>query len=306
LLGSIITSACTSNSPPAEVPPQAPAEAPAASEPVATEAIDDGLGGRLFDRFYEGKNFSPDDKKTPGVADGKGGPLSNGTLPLVDGTPLLNDGGHDYRLKNFFGWDLRGSDGTYGPRYQNKSYVVPVNLLDPARSPEAIAALLSKGEGKLPAYAGVLSPEEVDEIVQFVVGIREGRLPGPDQVWTLSEGTPGNYRLKSGADPERGKKIFAERCSKCHGSDATELLFDDGEFSLGSHSRQKAYEDWFKILNGQPGTTMKRFVTGSGAEMGQQILDILAALCDTKAFPLGKATGSDVAPGDPRCGDYLK
>jgi mono/diheme cytochrome c family protein len=275
------------------------------SEPVTAE-VDDGLGGRLFDRFYEGKEFSPDDKKTPGVADGKGGPLSNGTLVLADGTPLLNDAGHDYRLKNFFGWDLRGSDGTYGPRYQNKSYVLPVNLLDPTRTPEALSALLAKGEGKLPGYASVLSAEEIDEIVQLAVGMRDGRLPGPDQVWTLSEGTPGNYRLRPGADAERGKKLFAERCSKCHGSDGTKLLFDDGEFSLGSHSRQKAYEDWFKILNGQPGTEMKRFVTGTGAEMGQQILDILAALCDTKAFPLGNAKGSDAPAGDPRCGDYLK
>ncbi len=272
---------------------------------AAEPATDDGRGGRLIDRFHD-ETFTPDDKKTPQLADGRGGPFGNGTLPLADGSPLLNDAGHDYRLKNFFGWDLRGSDGIYGPKYLNKKYVQSWSLLGTTKSAQELTDALTRGEGTLPAYGGVLPENDIQAIVSFVMGIREGRLPGPESVWALSEGTPGNYRLNAGADPERGKKLYAERCSGCHGDDGTQMLFDDGEFSLGSHARQKAYEDWFKILNGQPGTKMTRLVDGDATEMGKQVLDILAALCDTKAFPQGKATGGDVAPGDVRCGSYLK
>lgn len=310
-----LLAACAGPTPSAEAPtateptpPATPHEAPleAAAPPPPAYTADDGHGGRLFDRFFDSATFTPDSKKTPGVADGKGGPFGDGTLPLADGKPLLNDAGHDYRLKNFFGWDLRGAEGIYGARYQNKSTALAINLLDTTRSLEELTLTLKNGEGTLPAYGAVLASQDLDAVVHFVRGIREGHLPGPDRIWTLSEGTPGNYRLNAGADPARGKQLFADQCSGCHGDSGTRILFDDDEYSLGTHARQKAYEDWFKILAGQPGTSMKRFVDGTGEQMGQQILDLLAALCDRAAFPKGSAKGADVAPGDPRCGEYLK
>lgn len=269
--------------------------------------VDDALGGRLYDRFYDGEGFSPDRSSSPGNADGQGGPFGNGTLPGRDGQPLLNDAGHDYRLKNLFGWDLRGAQGIYGARFQNKATVVDRNLLDPEADLEEIRGLLRDGSEVVPAYGSVLDASELDSLVAFVGGIRDGRLPHPDRIWTLSEGTPGNYRLVAGGDPEHGKELFADRCAGCHGKDGTKMLFDDDEYSLGSHARQKAYEDWLKILNGQPHTKMKRFVKGAdAAELGQQVLDLLAALCDRAAFPLGAATHADVPDGDPRCGSYLR
>ena len=140
-----------------------------------------------------------------------------------------------------------------------------------------------------------------------MVGVRDGALPHPDGVFELKKGTPGNYALRAGGDATRGKAMIAERCSGCHGNDGTTVLFDDGEYSLGSHARQKAYEDWLKILNGQPGTGMKRQLKGAnGKEMTQELLDLFAALCDRTALPAGKATKGDVPDGDPRCGAYLK
>ncbi len=80
-----------------------------------------------------------------------------------------------------------------------------------------------------------------------------------------------------------------------------------GEFSLGSRARQKAYEDWFKILSGQPGTPMGRQVRGATAEaMSQELLDVLTALCDRQTYPLGKVKGKGVPDGDPRCGAALR
>ena len=101
--------------------------------------------------------------------------------------------------------------------------------------------------------------------------------------------------------------MYADRCSECHGADGSEIPIDDGEYTLGTHARQKAYEDWSKILNGQPGEEMGRQVVGAdGRAMAQEILDLLAALCDRTRFPRGAATGDDVADGDPRCHAYLR
>jgi len=271
---------------------------------------DSGHGGRLFDQFYAEQGvkggFKPDDAKTKGKADGTGGPSNNGTLPSTGGAPMLNDAGHDYRLKSLFGWDLKGRDGIYGPGYMNKAYAVNKNLLLQKGAVPDFVALLKKGDLGVPSYASVLDESAITAVAEFVVATRDRQLPHPDDIFELKKGSPNNYVLKPGGDATRGKAAFAIKCSACHGDDGTRELFDDGEFSLGSHARQKAYEDWFKIANGQPGTAMLSQVSGSGKERTQAILDLLAALCDRTAFGLGKAKGKDVSDRDPRCGAYLK
>jgi cytochrome c553 len=303
------------------VPPAADAPGiDASTTPVASDVAaptpagpvpEDELGGRLFDHLVRGgssvQGFEPDASKTKGTADGRGGPKGDGTLLLGTGAPLLNDAGHDYRLKNLFGWDLRGKEGIYGPKYMNKSFVVSKNLLAGKESKAELAALLEKGDAEIPAFGPVLDAASRDAIAAFVIGVRDGALPHPDSIFELREKTPGNYALRVGGDVARGKTIFAERCAKCHGSDGTGMYFDDGEYSLGSHARQKAYEDWAKIVSGQPDSAMTRQVKGAtGKAMAQEVLDVLAALCDRTAFPRGKASKDDVADGDARCGAYLK
>ncbi|WP_437646627.1 hypothetical protein [Sorangium sp. So ce362] len=287
-----------------------PAPAPALPAP-ATPAIDTALGGQLFDKFYGKKPpfsaFVPDSSKTQGALDGQGGPSANGTLKLGSGEAMNNDAGHDYRLKNFFGWDLKGREGIYGPSAMAKGYAVSRNLLGGRETQEDLVLLFTKGDREIPAYGDVLTPPQIEAMAAFVVGVRDGALPHPDQIFTLKPPAQGHYALLPGGDAARGKAHIKDRCSSCHGDDGTEELFDDGAYSLGSHARQKAYEDWHKILNGQPGSPMGRQVRGStGKEMAQELLDILAALCDRGAFPPGKATAKDVDDGDGRCGAYLK
>lgn len=299
---------------PANVTPSAEPPAPIAVESTARTAAsepaaDTARGGRLFDKWFkEAKSkFKPDAKATIGVADGQGGPRDNGTLLLADGTPLLNDTGHDYRLKSFFGWDLRGVAGVYGPAHMNKSTALGVDLLSWTGSRAEIADRLARGEAGLPALGTVLERPDLESLAAFVVATRDGALPRADEIVILTSAASEHYALRPAGNPERGKKLFADRCAKCHGADGTAFLLDEGEFSLGSHARQKAYEDWFKILNGQPGTPMGRQVKGTTAtEMGQEILDLLSALCDRRSFPVGKAKGKDVPNGDPRCGLALR
>ena len=77
--------------------------------------------------------------------------------------------------------------------------------------------------------------------------------------------------------------------------------------SVGTMARTSAYEIWFKIQNGQPGTKMERQVSeASGAENSRAILAIVAALCDRTAFPPLSGQSKDVSEGDLRCGPYLR
>ncbi|WP_437576853.1 hypothetical protein [Sorangium sp. So ce887] len=296
---------------PSAAPTPAPAPALPALPAPATPAIDTALGGRLFDKFYGKKPpfsaFVPDSSKTKGALDGQGGPSGNGTLKLGSGEAVNNDAGHDYRLKNFFGWDLKGREGIYGPSAMAKGYAVSRNLLGGRETQEELVLLFTKGDREIPAYGDVLTPPQIEAMAAFVIGVRDGALPHPDQIFTIKPPAQGHYALLPGGDAARGKAHIKDRCSSCHGDDGTKELFDDGAYSLGSHARQKAYEDWHKILNGQPGSPMGRQVRGStGKEMAQELLDILAALCDRGAFPPGKATAKDVEDGDGRCGAYLK
>jgi hypothetical protein len=260
-------------------------------------ALDDARGGRLYDKWYAELNV----EFVPGSV---GGPHGDGTLDDGLGEVMLDDG-HGYRLKNLFGWDLRGTEGIYGPRHQDKPWVRPINLLTDDRSIEELADWLERGDEGVPRLGGVVPREAIDEVAAFIVGVRTGALPRPDEVWTLSETAPGNYVLRPGAHPDRGARRLADRCG-CHGPSGLEITIDD-ELSLGAYARTKGYEAWFKVLNGHPGSSMGRELDISPGNTGGagQILDILAALCDRDRYP-PKTPGADVADDDPRCGDYLR
>lgn len=274
-------------------------------------ADDDARGGRLYDKWYGESTwvgeFTPDSKSTAGLADGVGGPFNDGTLPDAAGTAVLNDSGHDYRLKNLFGWDLRGAEGIYGAGYQAKSYVRPQNLIGGALDDQALEALFRDGQSGAPGLGTVLDTTDLADVVAFVSGVRDGDLARPDQIFRLDAEASGKYALIEGADPARGKAELDAVCAGCHGADGQSILFDDGAYSLGSHARAKAYEDWFKVLNGHPGSDMGRMVPAglTGAEQSAYILDILAALCDRSSFPPPEGQG-DVAEGDRGCGSYLR
>lgn len=281
------------------------ANAPAAN--VTPRTADDARGGRLFDNWRVEKKltaaFVPDASKTAEL-DGQGGPNGNGTLSSGAGVPLPNTG-HDYRLKNLFGWDLRGERGIYGPAFQKKAYVLPHDLLADERSPEQLRAWLTLGDERTPAFGQVLDAADIDDIVAYLVATREGKLARPDHLIRLEASAPKSYVLLPGGDAARGRERYASSCAACHGADGRELPIDETE-SLGTLARSSGYEVWFKMENGQPGTEMGRQVTeSSGAEQERAMLDLFAALCDRQRFP-ALAGGEDVPAGDVRCGAYLR
>jgi mono/diheme cytochrome c family protein len=280
---------------------------PSAGPTPVAAGPDDARGARLYDNWRAekklGPSFTPDSAKTPEL-DGKGGPNANGTLNDHSGRALPNTG-HDYRLKNLFGWDLRGSEGVYGAAYQNKPFVLPHNLLADRRSSAELRAWLANGGDGVPAYGSVLDDDDLDDLVAFLHKTRTNALTGPAQIFRLDAAAPKGFVLNASGDPARGKQRFASTCAKCHGADGRKIAIDETE-SVGSLARSSGYEIWFKILHGQPGSAMGRQVTEAGAPaQSAAILDLLAALCDRSAFPPGPGS-EDVPDGDPRCGAYLR
>jgi len=283
----------------------------------AAEQADDferrAFGGRLFDMWYDEieESFIPDDPDTPGV-DGQGGPHGNGTLNGADGEPIENTG-HNYRLKNLFGWDMRGDAGIYGREHQAKPWVLQTGPLSPQHAGATrgfwVAALTNGNWGLgIPVYGDVLLPDEIGALVDFMLAVRDGQLPHPDDLYALSGEAPKGFILAPGGDAERGHRFYAAQCAECHGEDATKIIFDNGEQSLGQHARHYGYAIAMIALSGEPGSEMgaELSLNLTATEQTSALLDLLAALCDRERYPRGAGTDPEVPDGDPRCREYLR
>lgn len=307
LLSSVFVSCAPSRSTPATPASTEQKTLPSTAPSAVTPVADDARGGRLFDNFRAekdlGDGFVPDRAATPEL-DGRGGPNGNGTLNDGAGRPMPNTG-HDYRLKNLFGWDLRGAQGLYGPEFHAKPFVLQRNLLNDTRSAEELEAWLEKGDAQTPAYGALLDSKDLDDLVAFLVKTANSELARPEGVFELDTVAPKGYRLLAGADVTRGHQRYASACAECHGSNGTKIKIDE-TLSAGSISRTSGYEIWFKLQHGHPGSSMKRQVSeATGAANSQGVLELLAALCDRAKYP-ALSGQEDVPDGDARCGAYLK
>ena len=275
----------------------------------STEQI--AYGGRLFDMWYDEVeiDFVPDDPETP-LADGRGGPNGDGTLNDSAGLPLLNSG-HSYRFKNLFGWDMRGDAGIYGHEYQAKEFVLPDGPLSTENADITRAEWIQRitsGAGSLPAYNDVLSPAQIEALVDYMLAVRDGSLPHPDALYTLSVDSPKGFVLMPGGDPALGHAFYEAQCAECHGDDASKIMFDNGEQTLGMHARYYGYAIAMITLAGEPGSNMGPQLDPdlSVEEQTTTLLNLLAALCDRSRYPRGNATDPEVPDNDPRCGAYLR
>ena len=275
----------------------------------STEQI--AYGGRLFDMWYDEVeiDFEPDDPETP-LADGRGGPNGDGTLNDSTGSPLLNNG-HSYRFKNLFGWDMRGDAGIYGQEYQAKEFILPDGPLSPENADITRAEWIQRitaGAGSLPAYSDVLNPSQIEALVDYMLAVRDGSLPHPDSLYALSVDSPKGFVLMPGGDPALGHKFYEAQCAECHGDDATKIIFDNGEQTLGMHARYYGYAIAMITLVGEPGSDMGPQLAPdlSVEEQTTTLLNLLAALCDRTRYPRGNATDPELPDGDPRCGAYLR
>ena len=95
--------------------------------------------------------------------------------------------------------------------------------------------------------------------------------------------------------------LYANLCADCHGADATEIIFDGGEQSLGQHARYFGYAVAMITLAGEPGSEMGPQDWGElePEAQTQNLLDLLAALCDRERYPRGAGTDPEVPDGGP-------
>ncbi|HEX6241453.1 MAG TPA: cytochrome c [Polyangiales bacterium] len=302
-LAALLSAGCSAPAPSPPRYPTLPGKQPTQAVPNDDPAR---LGGRLYDDFARELklDFAPDDPKTP-APDGRGGPLGNGTLPDAEGKPMLNTG-HDYRLKQLLGTDLHGAAGILGQEFKATGTVLLPDLLKDTDSRELWRARLTKGEDAIPAYGSVLSAAQIEALLDFLLGVRDGALARPDALFTLDPQAPGFYRLAAGGDAARGAELYQRTCKKCHGAKGTSFSFGADKHSIGSFLRARADQAWLDVLVGVPGTAMGPQLSPSlpAAEQAQALLDLFAATCDRAQFPKGQA--EDVPDGDARCGAYLK
>jgi cytochrome c553 len=269
------------------------------------------FGGRLFDMWYDetGDGFVPDNPDTTDN-EGRGGPNGDGTLNDGDGQPIVNTG-HAYRLKNLFGWDMRGDAGLYGRDHQAKPWVLPAGPLSPQHAGESRdmwIARLMQGQDGLPRYEDVMTTAEIEALVDFMLAVRDRALPHPDDLYALSTEAPKGFVLAPGGNAERGHDFYAAQCAECHGDDGTNIIFDNGEQSLGQHARYYGYAVAMIVWSGEPGSDMGPQLPADlePTEQTTLLLDMLAALCERERYPRGAGTDPEVPDGDPRCGEYLR
>lgn len=230
----------------------------------ASQSLASTRGGLLYDNWAKTlKKETPETMK-----DDKGNVIPNS--------------GHDFRCKNCHAWDYKGKDGIYGPKYQNKPYVSKVNLAKESKTHtiRQLAKAIKLGHGKeMPVYKDHISDEDIKHLATFLVA----KLTNTDEIFSLSEKSSTKYVLNdvSEKEKERGFRLYNASCESCHGSDGTKVMIDEA-YTLGSHSRQKAYEDHHKMKFGNPGTEMEGYYDSE-----KNILAILGAICNSKDFPAG-------------------
>lgn len=243
------------------------------------------MGGRLYDNLFVSL-------KTP--------------LPKImkdKNGEVIENTGHDFRCKNCHGWDYKGNEGIYGPDYQNKPYAASVNLIqlkkDDNLSLKKIMDSVLNGHGiGMPVYSEFLNEKQAKLIAEFLVT----NAHDSSYYFDLKTNKTNKYELTlvNLENKEKASVNYTKHCESCHGKNGAKFLLHDGEYTLGSHSRQKAYEDHHKIQNGSPGSDMMGYLNSK-----EDILGMLGYLCDSNLF-LSGGTKSNENIEKESCGPNYK
>ncbi len=92
-------------------------------------------------------------------------------------------------------------------------------------------------EDGLPADSDVLKPAQIEALVDYMLAVRGRKLPHPDDLYELSADSPKGFILLPGRNATSGHKFYQAKCADFHGEDATKIIFDNGEQTLGMHAR---------------------------------------------------------------------
>lgn len=269
----------------------------AAAKAITAETSDTQIGGRLYDKFYSEATFTGTfDPATDKITDNAGTEVPN---PRIVGGES-----HNYRCKECHGYDYKGALGFNGPDRadRTRAFLASSDLLAATTTltrDQIIDKIALGGTGdNMPMYGAIMSAANIAAIADHLVQLRAGTKAGPDDVLELLATTNTNsggkfHAVKTGGDTTNGDTLIGNKCAACHGANGTQEPLDGGEYSLGSMVRAMPAEGYHKALNGNPGTYMTSQYTAF-----QDILDVLAALCDQTRYP---HNGDGIDLKDDRC-----
>jgi thiosulfate dehydrogenase len=238
-------------------------------ERAIAEVID---GGRLYDKWW---------------IETAGGEEPKEDHPLWKlQTTNKRKGSATWRCKECHGWDYMGKDGVYGSGSHKTGF--PGILSVRNKSIEEIESILRGSTNPDHNFTTVL---DYDSISRLAVFIKKGLIDLRSRI---------DYETKRPvmADAENGKKLFNDKCIKCHNEKGNELNFgsEDKKEYIGTIANDNPWELVHKVRFGEPGEIMPSLRTKlklsdqekrmpSGIETGYIISDVMDILEYSRSLP---------------------
>ena len=173
-------------------------------------------------------------------------------------------GADTWRCKECHGWDYRGVDGAYGSGSHFTGF--PGIWEASSLSADELTAWLNGEANADHDFSAYLDESTIDMLVAF---IQNGLVDMSQYV---------NEDKTVSGDPDHGKSLYSQGCTRCHGSDGQKINFgseDDPEY-LPDLAAGNPWEGLHKAANGQPAEDMV-----SGLNLGwtwQDLADVIAYL----------------------------
>ena len=173
-------------------------------------------------------------------------------------------GSDTWRCKECHGWDYKGAEGVYssGSHFTGFPGVQDAS----AMSAEELVAWLNGTTNADHDFSTYLDEDAMNMMAAF---IQEGTVDMSQYV---------NEDKTVNGDPESGKNLYSQGCTRCHGSDGQKINFgseDEPEY-LPDLATDNPWEGLHKAANGQPAEHMV-----SGLNLGwswQDLADVIAYL----------------------------
>lgn len=252
----------------------------------------DGIrGGMLYDRFFAFSTGFPFESQ-----------LSDADYNRIVAYPDF------FRCKQCHGWDRLGRNGGYigrAPR-ATRPNVAPVDLAAFAAesTPQEIYDALARTSGrrsvstdlsaydpatnnvegdKMPKLADIMPTADLWDLARFLKAdaLDTTVLYTLETTGAYPTGTATFTQLGRDGDAAAGAEVYAGECSRCHGSDGTDIELEGN--SLGVFARSKPHETQHKAKFGNPDSWP--YMEGGLVTDVADAKNLLKALSDATAFP---------------------
>jgi len=230
-------------------------------------------GGKLYDRWWV---------ETKGIEE----PKNDHPLWKLQ-TTNKRKGSATWRCKECHGWDYKGKDGAYGTGSHKTGF--PGIFGARNLSIKDIESILLGSTNPDHDFSNVF---EYDSISKLAVFIKQGLVNSEAYIY--------NARKRSIlADIENGKKLYNDKCIKCHDEDGrrTENVYHEKSDSLGSIANNNPWEFVHKVRFGTPGEGIMpslrvKFKLSddenqmpSGIDTGYMLFDVMDILEYSRSLP---------------------